>query len=121
MADQKTDVQVSFDVGSRLGECWIRFTAPGVSPITIPMEPQAAFEMGEKLARAAHTAKFGKAPEEADGAYLMSQVKSRVTEDLRKMLIQRISVMFNSTRFDKAWSNPKLAAEVVDNILTKTA
>lgn len=111
---------VRWEVGATLGQTWIRFYTDGVPPITIPMDPQAAFEMGEKLARAAHVARFGKAPQ-SDGSYLHDQIRQRVTEDLRKMLIQRCAVMMNSIRNSPLYSNDRLAAEVVDTVLTKVA
>ena len=118
MADEMQAQAVKWEVGTEAGQVWIRFTTPGVNPLTITVDPQAAFEQGEMLARAAHQARFGKAPV-SDQAYLQEQIRNRVTEDLRKFMVTRVSVMLNSLRTNKHYSNPKLAAELVDTILTK--
>lgn len=111
---------VRWEVGAAAGQTWIRFTTAGAPPLTIPMDPQAAFEMGENLARAAHAAKFG-VPAQSDNGYLHEQMRAKVTEEMRMFLIQRLSVMLNSTRHNKRFSNGKLATELVDTILTKVA
>lgn len=119
-ADAKPMQAVTWEIGAEKGQAWIKFLTAGANPLTIPMDPQAAFEMGENLARAAHMARFGE-PLQSDMNYLQSQIRARVTEDFRMFLVQRISMVFNSTRFNKKWSNGKLAGEVVDLVLTKVA
>ena len=119
MADKPTQA-VRWEVGQQDGKCFVRFTTAGANPLTIPMEPQAASEMGEMMARAAHMAVFGK-PLKGDIGYLKDQVKSRVTDRLRQMMVTRLTVMLNSLREDKTRSNRKLATELVDVVLNKVA
>ena len=118
MPDEINAQAVKWEVGSEAGQVWMRFTSPGVRSLTITVDPQAAFEQGEMLARAAHAAQFGEAPA-SDAAYLQEQIRNRVTEQLRGFMITRIGVMLNSLRTSHAYSNKKLAATLVDTILTK--
>ena len=118
MAETQQGIQVAMEVGSEPGKCWVTLSAAGVTPITIPMVPQVAFETGEKLARAAHQAKFG-TPWQSDESYLKDQIKKRTTEKYRMFLTQRVSLMLNSMREDKKVSNGKLAKEIVEQILNK--
>ena len=122
MADQteKPTQAVTWEVGAEQGQAWIRFYTNGASPITIPINPQAAFEMGENLARAAHFARHGHA-NQSDSGYLLEQAKNKATEQMRMMLVQRLSVMLNSLREDKTWSNGLLAVELGDVIFSKVA
>ena len=65
-------------------------------PITqIEFDPQNAYQIGEALARAAHEARYGAKPE-SDESYIAGQVRSRVTEDLRVKMVQRIALMLGS-------------------------
>lgn len=121
MADQPQKVQaVTWEVGAEGGQAWIRFYTAGANPLTIPIEPQAAFEMGENLARAAHFARHGKA-NETDSKYLLEQARNKATAQMHTFLINRITVMFNSMREDKKWSNHALATEVIDQVFNKVA
>lgn len=99
----------------------LRLTAPGVPPIEIPMDPQAAFEGGEAMARMAHAVRFPHETLKTDQSYIAEQVRARTTEHYRHFLVNRVKLMFNSLREDKKWSNQKLAEEVVDVIVTKFA
>lgn len=114
MADQP----VTVDVTDLRGAVVMHLRTAGASDIPINLDPQAACELAEKMARAAHIARYGK-PLQADAGYLLEQVKSRVTEQMRMLLVQRLSVMLNSLREDRTWSNGRLAAELVDVILAK--
>lgn len=118
--DEKRTQAVTWEVGAELGGAWLRFYTAGANPITIPIEPQAAADMGEKLARAAYFAHYGR-PNQTDSGYLLERAKNRATEQMRKVLVQRVSVMLNSLREDKAWSNQKLATELLDVIFSKVA
>lgn len=118
MAEAKPIQGVKVDIGAEKGKAWMTLSTQGVPPVTIALDPQAAFEMGESLARAAHTARFGKQPK-SDASYLHAQIKSKVTEELRNFLARRIEVMLHSLREDKTWSHAKLAGELVDTVLTK--
>ena len=51
----------------------------------IEFDFQNAFEFGEQIARTAHIARFGEVP--SDEHYLASQIKARVTDQLRDRLI----------------------------------
>ena len=118
MPDEVNANAVKWEVGTEAGQVWMRFTSPGVPPLTITVDPQAAFDQGEMLARAAHAARFGEDPA-SDTAYLQQQIRDRVTEQLRGFMVTRIGVMLNSLRTSPAYSNEKLAATLVDTILTK--
>lgn len=121
MADPEKKAQpVTWEVGAERGQAWIRFYTQGANPLTIPIEPQAAFDMGENLARAAHFAKHGRA-NQADAGYLLEQAKNKATEQMRQMLTQRLNVMLNSLREDKTWSNRRLAQELIDVVFAKVA
>lgn len=91
-----------------------------VPPINIPMDPQAAFDAGEIMARMAHKVRFGEHVK-SDQDYLAEQIRSRTTEQYRHFLVNRIKLMFNSLREDKKWSNQRLAEQVVDTVVTKFA
>ncbi|MCR4331265.1 MAG: hypothetical protein NUV34_00955 [Sulfuricaulis sp.] len=120
MADQPAVQGVSWTVQDRKGVVVMRLTTEGAQPLEISVDPQAAFDIGEQLARAAHTARFGE-PLKSDMSYLQDQIRKRTTEDYRMFLVQRVTVMLNSLRNSPGWSNGRLAAEVVDTILTKVA
>ncbi len=121
MADTRQIVQsVRFEVGHDKGSAWIRLSTPGVPPITIPMEPQAAFEGAEQLARAAHMARFGK-PAQSDRSYLAEQIKSRCTDQIRDWMINRCTHMLKTIRHSPAYTDRKLAETLVDTVMTKVA
>ena len=120
MADEpKKQAAVRWEVGAELGMMWLKLTADGVPPVQISVDPQAGFEMGEAMARAAHTARYGKPPPDGDMSYLHQQVKARVTEQLETMLANRITVMLNTMREDRQWSNQRLAKELIGRVLDK--
>lgn len=119
MADKKP-IPVRFEVGNDGGTAWIRLSTPGVPPITIPMDPQAAFEGAENLARAAHMARFGKPPH-SDRSYLAEQIKSRVTDQIRDWMVNRVTHMLKTLRTNPAYPDRKLAETLVDTVMTKVA
>jgi S-adenosylmethionine synthetase len=86
----------------------------------IVFDPQNASTIAEHLARAAFEAHTGRPPRD-DISHLHAQVKNKVTEEMKKLLVRRISTMLNSTRHSPAWHNDRLALEIVDNVLTKVA
>lgn len=121
MAEAEKKVQaVTWEVGAEKGQAWIRFYTQGANALTIPIEPQAAFDMGESLARAAHFARHGKA-NESDSKYLLEQARNKATAKMHTFLINRFTVMLNSMRDDKKWSNHALATELVDIAFNKVA
>ena len=120
MADEKPTQAVRLEVGHENGKAWIRLSTAGVNPITIPMEPQAAFEGAEQLARAAHMARFGKPPQ-SDRSYLAEQIKSRCTDQIRHWMINRVTHMLRTLRTSPAYSDRKLAETLVDTVMTKVA
>jgi hypothetical protein len=81
----------------------------------LTFEPQNAYEFGERIARAAHEARYGKAPPD-DRSYLAAQVKSRITEDLRTKMISRVAIMLPSMAAQN-WSPGRMAMHVVDAVL----
>lgn len=115
-----TDQAVNVSVTDRDGQVVLMLTTDSASPLPIVVDPQAAFDLGEQMARAAHTARFGSAPA-SDHLYLQEQIRSRVTEQLRGFMIRRLELMLNSLREDKTWSNRRLATELLDTVLTKVA
>lgn len=94
------------------------FNTEGLGTLPINMEPQAAFELAESMARAAHFARFGKEVQ-SDESYIAEQARARATETIRMMLTQRLSIMLNSMREDRAWSNGRLAQEIIDVVLKR--
>jgi len=119
--DEPTRVQaVTWEVGAEKGKAWIRFYTAGANPLTIPMDPQAAFDMGENLARAAHFARHGRA-NESDSKYVLEQTRNKATAQMHTFLINRFTVMLNSMREDKKWSNHQLATELIDIAFNKVA
>lgn len=80
------------------------------------LEPQVAYQAGEAIARAAHEARFGEAPK--DEHYIASQVRARVTEDLRNRMVTRVALMFNSL---ERRSNADKARMIVDTIFAEVA
>lgn|GEM_PF-5879368 len=116
--DQATQ-GVTWEVGDKNGKCWVRFSTAGAQPLTITIDPQAAFEMGELLARAAHQARFGAPPANADASYLADQIRRRTTEDSRKFLVRRIEIMLNSLRENRTWTNVRLAQKLVETVMAK--
>jgi len=110
--------KVTMTVWSAPGTCGVVLSTPGVPDMRIPMDAQVAFETGEKLARAAHMARFGE-PAQTDQAYLADQIKRRTGEQHRRFLINRATVMLTSMREDKTISHAKLAKEIVEQLLNK--
>lgn len=119
--DKPQPTAVRFEILNGGDKVHIRLTAAGVPPIVIPMDPQAAFEGGEAMARMAHAVRFPNEPLMDDKQYLAQQIRARTTEQYRNFLVNRVKLMFNSLREDKKWSNQKLAEEVVDVVVTKFA
>jgi hypothetical protein len=118
MPDAKPVQGVKIEIRDQAGKAWIKLSTEGVPPVEISLDPQAAFDIGEALARFAHKAKFGE-PANTDESYLHEQIRARVTERMRTFLTNRISVMLNTMREDKAWTNYKLAERLVETVLTK--
>ncbi len=120
MTEEIPSQNVHCEVGAQRGKAWLELSTKGVPPIKIALDAQAAFEMGESLARAAYTARYGTEPP-SDTGYLHEQIRARVTEQMRDMLANRVSVMLNSLRHDPHYNNRRLAETLVDTILTKVA
>lgn len=93
------------------------------TPIPFVVPPNVAAELAENIARAAFIAHHGHAKTITGGDmnYLLTQYQSKVTEQMRIFLARRLEIMLNSLRENKTWSNEKLAAELVDTVLTKVA
>lgn len=98
----------------------LTLSAPGVGSVPIALDPQAAAELAELLARNAFEAYHGR-PARTDMSHLEAQTKNKVTDHMRGMLVRRFEIILNSTRNDGAWPNLKLANELVDIVLNKVA
>lgn len=119
MADH-TPQAVRFTIVDGGDKVILRLSTVGVPDINIPMDPQAAFEGAEVMARLAHKVRFG-TEIKSDRSYIADQVRARVTEEYRHFLVNRIKLMLNSMREDKKWTNQKLAEELVDTVVSKFA
>ncbi len=115
---EKPSTEVKMNVDVRDGNVLIVLAATGLPDVPILITAQAAFELGEKMARAAHQARFGEVVQD-DRSYIAQQVRERVTEDYRMFLTQRVATILASIREDRAWSNGKVAAHIVEEILRK--
>lgn len=82
---------------------------------TIVFEPQAAFQIGEAMARAAHAARFP-GDKLDDRSYIAQQVRSRNIEDIRVRVINRVSIMLETEQF-RLWTPGKRAMHLVDAVL----
>ena len=120
MADATREQAVRLEVGHDQGKAWIRLSTAGVPPITIPMDPQAAFEGAEQLARAAHMARYGK-PAQSDDSYLKEQIRARLTDQMRDWLCNRLTIMLKTIRHSPEYSDRRLAETMVDTVMTKVA
>jgi hypothetical protein len=118
MPDEKPTQDVQFEVGAEKGRAWLKLMTAGVPPVQIGLDPQAAFEMGEGLARAAHMARFGEAPQ-SDESYLRDQIRERVTEQLHDHMVTRITHMLKTLRHSAQHNDRKLAQTLVETILQK--
>ena len=119
-ADDRPSQAVAIEVGHTGGTAWIRLSTKGVPDVTIPIEPQAAFDTAERLARAAHTAKYGKPPA-TDASYIQEQIRSRVTDQIRDWMVNRVTHMLRTLRTSPAYSDRKLAETLVDTVMSKVA
>lgn len=109
---------VNLEVTVKAGQVVLTLRTDRATPIPITVEPQAAFELGEQMARAAHEAREGKPPP-SDESYLRDQIKRRTTEDYRNMLVRKVEIILNSMREDKKWSNRKMSEELTDIVLSR--
>lgn len=109
----------SIDVGIAAiqGKVVLKWEAP---TNLIVFDPQNAAQIAEQIAASAFEAFHGR-PARNDISHLHAQMRNKVTEQVRVFLIKRVEVMLGSTRYSPRWPNEKLAAEIVDNILTKVA
>ncbi len=82
----------------------------------IVFAPQNAFEIAEGLARAAYTARFDKEPPPGDVGYLASQIKARVTTELRGQLVTKTAFELRSM-LEQKWDHNRIAQHLVDNLL----
>jgi len=96
------------------GHVLLVFPTPAV---WVQLDPQTAFHAGEAIARAAHEAHYGHAPA-TDESYIASQIKSRITEDLRDRMVRRVVVMMGSIQRKSAADQARM---IVDTILAEVA
>ena len=106
-----TDIAIGIGEGGKVVMRWHQ------SCNRIDFEPQNAFEVAEGLARTAHKARFGEnAPD--DTGYLAQQIKSRLTEQMRDKMVQRVAIMLTSMiRQEK--SHGYMALQIVDSIFAE--
>ena len=74
------------------------------------IEPEMARQMGEAMAKAAYTAKFGVTPQTQTSA---------ITADKRQMMITRVHHVIRSLSTQKRMTKHRMATEVVDTILAE--
>lgn len=77
-------------------------------------EPQAAFNLAENMARAAHNARFPGEKLPSDFSYLAQQIKQRLTDEMRDRLVVRVRTMLPSVLESKDLNY--VARQVVDTI-----
>jgi len=85
-------------------------------PMAVPMAAQTAFDLGEKLARAAHALKFPHDRIE-DGSYIAQQVRARATDKIRDDAIVRLTRHIQNDLALNTKSPGKRAVEYVDVVL----
>lgn len=108
------DGSVEMILGNEAGRVVLRFKEP---MNFVAFDPQNAFRIGEAIAREAHRVKFGEGPP-SDGSYIASQVKARITEELRDRLVTRVAVMLPSLLLANK-SHGYLAMTIVDTVLAE--
>lgn len=103
-------------VGDQNGKVVLSFDRPIQNWV---LDPQNAFQIGEAIAKAAHTAKFGKVPQ-ADGSYIAQQVKARVTDEIRARMVLQAGFALRSM-LEQNRKPEYIAAEIVNRILSEVA
>lgn len=98
----------------------LSLSTAGVGTVPITLDPQAASQMAEHLARAAFEAFHGN-PARTDISHVHAQVQAKVTAQMESLLRKRLEVMLNSLREDRTKSNAWLATELLHTVLTKVA
>lgn len=110
---------VTWAVATHMGRVVVTLRTAGANDLPIKLDPQAAFEMGEAMARAAHEARFG-VPAQTDASYLRDQIRRRVTEDYRNMMVRKLELMFATFyREQVKWPPAKAAAETFDIVASR--
>lgn len=116
MAEAK-DVRVDVTVFN--GAVVMVLSSGGVGSVPINLDPQSSFELGEKLARASHEARFGQ-PLDSDENYLRDQIRKRTTEDYRNMMVRKVELVTTGMlREPTRWPPKKAAEEIVDIVLSR--
>lgn len=86
----------------------------------ITFDSQNAFVFAEALGRAAHEARFGAKPRDADGQYLANQIRSRLTEDMRDRLTVRLANVITSMEAEGR-SAGQIALQCVEIVFREVA
>lgn len=102
-------------LGVQNGKVVLRYHQPVVE---VHFDPQNAFVLAEHLARAAHEARFGETPPDANGKYLAAQIRARVKEDLHGRMVARARLSLKSL-IEQGKPIDYIAREVVDTILSQ--
>ena len=97
--------ETTVSIGDSNGKVVLTFSQPTTN---IVMEPENARQIGEGMARAAYTAKYGLKP----------QGKSVISDQKRMLLITRVTHVIRSLQ-DKGKLPGMIASQVVDTILSE--
>lgn len=116
MSDKPLDVNENVDVAMKVhqGKVLMTWSAPRAH---IFFEPQAAFELAEHMARAAHRAKYPGEQMPEDFSYLAQQIKQRLTDDMRDRLVVRVRTALPSL-LEKHKDLNYVARQLVDTIFS---
>lgn len=108
--------QIHVAVGDQKGQVVLSFDRPVQNWV---LDPQNAFQIGEAIARAAHTARFGSTPP-PDGSYIAQQVKARVTDEVRTRMVLQAGFALRSM-LEQGRAADYMAREIVERILSEVA
>lgn len=99
----------------------LTLSSAGVGSVPITLDPQAAGELAETLARNAFEAYHGR-PARTDISYLQARIASKLNDHMRGFLLQRVLTMSNSMFVPiGSWTRERVCQEILDTVLTKVA
>lgn len=115
MSDKPLDATENVEVAMKVMNGKVLMTWP-VPRAHIFFEPQAAFDLAEHMARAAHRAKFPGEQMPEDFSYLAQQIKQRLTDAMRDRLVIRLRTALPSLLVSKDLNY--VAQQMVDTIFS---